>query len=341
MERRFVKTGIPGLDEILGGGLLEGSVVTVSGPTGCGKSTLASQFIYSGAVEYDEPGMYICLEESRRDFYFHLSGYEWDFQTLEKERKFILLDYPIHEVDQIVNQASAISEIINTTGTKRVVIDSIMPVALFFKGEDERKRGFLKFIENLHKWNVTTLVVSEDLKMSDSASRPSSEFGVESFTDGWINLSYKYDEKKMERSRYLEVVKMKGIAHSNRAYPAMLDSSGFSIVHEELPAQEKPSKKSEPKGEQVEKKGHSISIEPGEIMIPHMPDEPPEPPMRPLSSKKKIVGDEEMDQLKRLLSDEDAPKKKAAPAKKPFPAKMSPSIAARLDAVKKKIMKKK
>ncbi|HSB47349.1 MAG TPA: ATPase domain-containing protein, partial [Candidatus Bilamarchaeum sp.] len=131
MEQRFVKSGIPGLDSILGGGFLEGSVVTVSGPTGSGKSTLAAQFIHSGAME-GEPGMYICLEENRRDFFFHNSGFNWDFMSLEKDRKFILLDYPIHEVDQIVSQAAAISEIISSTGTKRVVIDSIMPIALFF-----------------------------------------------------------------------------------------------------------------------------------------------------------------------------------------------------------------
>ncbi len=43
-ERKFVKSGIPGLDKVLGGGFLEGSVVTVGGPTGCGKSTFAMQF---------------------------------------------------------------------------------------------------------------------------------------------------------------------------------------------------------------------------------------------------------------------------------------------------------
>jgi circadian clock protein KaiC len=352
MERKFIKTGIPGLDSILGGGLLEGSVVTVSGPTGSGKSTFASQFIYSGAMEYDEPGMYICLEENRRDFFFHNSGYEWDFPALEKDRKFILLDYPIHEVDQIVNQSAAIAEIINSTGTKRVVIDSIMPIALYFKGDDERKRGFLKFIENLHKWNVTTMIVSEDLKMSDSGARPSSEFGIESFTDGWINLFYKYDEKTMERSRYVEVIKMKGISHSSRAYPALLGNSGFAVVHEAANHLAKPKAQEKKREETV------ISIEPGEITLPHpvpeskpaKPPPPPEAPIKPLSAKKRLVKDEEMEQLRKLLDEEPGKPQKSAPkaskpaprpAARPAPTKMTPSIQARLDEVKKKIMKKK
>ncbi len=256
-ERKFIKSGIPGLDSVAGSGLLEGSVITVSGPTGSGKSTLGAQFIYNGAM-MGEPGLYIAIEESRKDFFFHVSGYVWDFSSLEKERKFILLDYPIHEVDQIVTQSGAIHEIINTTGIKRVVIDSVMPIALFFHGEDERKKGFLKFIENIRKWGVTTLIISEDFKMSNSGARPNSEYSIESFSDGWINLFYRYDDKSMERMRYLEVIKMKGVKHSTKSYAAILDERGFTIMSGEKPEKalivKKPVDVSEVKTETVGKK---------------------------------------------------------------------------------------
>lgn len=306
MERRFIKSGIPGLDEVLGGGMLEGSVISVSGPTGAGKSTFAAQFIHNGATESGEPGLYISIEESRRDFFFHLSGYRWDFASLERDRKFILLDYPIHEVDQIVEQSSAIQEIINTTGVKRVVIDSIMPIALYFKGEEERKRGFLKFIENLRKWNVTTLIVSEDFKIGGSASRPSSEYGIESFTDGWINLFYRYDDRKMERMRYLEVIKMKGVEHSSKAYPAQLTAAGFSVSGEApapQPVKAAPAAKA--------------------------------PPPREKPKTRRLVAPEEMRQLSKLLEDKPSGKAKKAPVK------MNASIEAKLAEAKKKLRKKK
>jgi circadian clock protein KaiC len=230
MERKLIKSGIPGLDSVLGGGFLESSIVTVSGPTGCGKSTLATQFLYNGAVQENQPGLHISIEESRTDFLFHNASFKWDFQVLEGERKFILLDYPIHEVDQIVTQTNAIQEIIATTGVRRVVIDSIMPIALFFNSEDERKKGFLKFIENLRRWRTTTLIVSEDVSGSGSEPAPSTGYGIETFTDGWINLFYKYDNQKMERNRYLEVLKMKGMTHSAKSYPTKIDENGMSIV---------------------------------------------------------------------------------------------------------------
>lgn len=307
MDRKFIKSGIPGLDDVLGGGILEGSVVTVSGATGAGKSTFAAQFVHNGAVESNEAGLFISIEESRRDFLFHMSGYEWDFSALERGQKFILLDYPIHEVDQIINQSASIQEIINSTGVKRVVIDSVMPIALYFKGDDERKTGFLKFIENLRKWNVTTMITSEDFRIH-SGSRPSSEFGIESFTDGWINLFYRYDEKKLERMRYLEVVKMKGVAHSSRAYPVTLTNRGFAVGSEppKPPAQVQAVERPAPQPKEKAPKKHLKTLR--AVPPAKMPEKP----------AKQVAG-----------------------GGKSGPVKMSPELAARLAEAKNKIMKKK
>jgi circadian clock protein KaiC len=248
-----MNSGIPGLDKILGGGFLEGSIVTVSGPTGSGKSTMALQFL----LDSDEPGLYISIEESKRDFFFHMSGYKWDLPQEEKDRRLIILDYPIYEVDQILNQYSAIQEIIQTTGVKRVVIDSIMPIALFFPGDEERRKGFLKLIDNIRKWGVTTLIVAQDQPSESIARLPYTTFEIENYTDGWINIYYRYDANKGERMRSIEVLKMKGVEHSTRVYPAQMDSNGFRIFSDERPASEEPKKvekKEAPKAKKEPKK---------------------------------------------------------------------------------------
>lgn len=230
MERKLLKSGINGLDKVLGGGIIEGSIIALSGPPGCGKSTAAMQFIYAGATEYNEPGLYISIEESRNDVYFHSSGFKWDIAKVEKERKFVLLDYPIHEVEQILNQYSAVQEIIQSTGVKRVVIDSVMPIALYFANDDDRKRGFVKFIENLRRWGVTTIILAGDSKTGNLHDTPSTYYGIENYTDGWICLHYSYNQGKMERERYLEVLKMKGLAHSNKLYPIQINDYGMKVV---------------------------------------------------------------------------------------------------------------
>ncbi len=239
---KLINSGIPGLDKILGGGFLEGSIVTVSGPTGSGKSTMALQFL----LDTPEPGLYISIEESKRDFFFHMSGYKWDLPQEERERKLIILDYPIYEVDQILNQYSAIQEIIQTTGIKRVVIDSVMPIALFFPGDEERKKGFLKLIDNIRKWGVTTIIVAQDQAHESIARLPYTNFGIENYTDGWINIYYRYNEDKGERARSVEVLKMKGVEHSTRIYPAQMDSMGFQIFSDESPKSTPAPKPAEP-----------------------------------------------------------------------------------------------
>lgn len=229
MELKLIKSGIPGLDQILGGGIVEGSILTISGPTGSGKSTLAMQFLYEGATKYNEPGIYIAIEETKGDVLFHTRGYGWDIQKAEKERKLVLLDYPIHEVDQIMMPQSAIQQIISSTGTKRLVIDSVMPIALYFQNNEDRKRGFIKFIENVRRWGVTTLIISEDMPNLDRFTSPHTEYGIETYSDGWINFFYKYDQDRMEREKFIEILKVKGVEHSTKAAKVKIDSTGMSI----------------------------------------------------------------------------------------------------------------
>src|SRR5262245_20980232 len=62
---RRMATGVPGLDELLRGGLLESSSMLVSGAPGTGKSLLSDQFIVEGG-QRGEPGLLVCLEESAR-----------------------------------------------------------------------------------------------------------------------------------------------------------------------------------------------------------------------------------------------------------------------------------
>ncbi len=355
-ERKFIKSGIPGLDSVLGGGILEGSIVAVSGPTGVGKSTFAAQFLYNGAVESNEPGIYISIEESRKDFFFHMGGYDWDFASLERDRKFILLDYPIHEVDQIVSQPGAIAEIINSTGVKRVVIDSIMPIALYFPDEHARKTGFLKFIENLRKWGVTIMIVSEDTKMAGSGSKPGSEYGIESFTDGWINLFFRYDDRRMERDRYVEVVKMKGAAHSANSYPVQLTGKGFAVVREAP----KPVTEEKPAAEkkQATPAPSAPAEKPARAQAPAKPPAAPPAPApkgtaKPPATKPGAGKPSARTPSPPSSSSTSKPAGKGSAAAngpaepapgsggKAPPIKMSPSLAARLAEAKSRLMKKK
>src|SRR6185369_17409607 len=70
---RRLKTGIPGLDEMLGGGIPEGDSVLVAGPSGAGKSVLAMQFIAEG-LSLGEPGIVAVFEERPQEYAGRATG---------------------------------------------------------------------------------------------------------------------------------------------------------------------------------------------------------------------------------------------------------------------------
>src|SRR5207253_2683332 len=63
VSRELISTGIPGLDELMGGGTLRGNAVLIAGPVGSGKTTMAVQFIAEG-VRHKEPGVVVIFEET-------------------------------------------------------------------------------------------------------------------------------------------------------------------------------------------------------------------------------------------------------------------------------------
>jgi circadian clock protein KaiC len=80
-----VKTGITGLDEMLGGGFLRETANLIEGAPGTGKTTLGMQFIYNGIVKDNEPGLIITFEEFPKQYYHDAAAFGWDFHALEKK----------------------------------------------------------------------------------------------------------------------------------------------------------------------------------------------------------------------------------------------------------------
>ena len=221
------KTGIAGLDKMLGGGLPASSISTVSGPTGSGRSTLALQFLVNGARKYGETGLYVAIEDSHELIYRHMDYKGWNLEELERSKQLLFLDYPPHEVDQFMGQNSAIGELIETMGITRLVIDSIMPIALLFSDQDERKKGFLGVINNIRKWKTTTLIIAEEAPAANT-TLPRTNYGIETLSDGWVHLDYRVG-KKDERTRGVEVIKMKGASTIMKRVPMEISESGISV----------------------------------------------------------------------------------------------------------------
>lgn len=220
------KSGIQGLDAMLGGGFARGSTVAVAGGTGSGRTIFVSQFLHNGAVQYNEPGLFISFDDQKDSLYPNLASFGWDMLELERSQKIVFIEYPHNELSAFADQESAMRDLIATLGIKRVVIDSITPFSMMFSTPEERRLATLKLVSAVKGWKVTTLISSELIHGSED-SFPHTVSGVESFCDGFIHLSFRRDGG--QRKREVEIVKMRGTKHEHELRVAHITDEGFVI----------------------------------------------------------------------------------------------------------------
>ena len=83
-------TGIQGLDEITGGGFPRGRPTLICGSAGAGKTLLATEFLVRGAIEYNEPGVFMAFEETATELAQNVRSLGFDLEKLEKEKKLVI-----------------------------------------------------------------------------------------------------------------------------------------------------------------------------------------------------------------------------------------------------------
>ena len=229
------KSGIPGLDAMLGGGFAKGATVAVAGGTGSGRTIFISQFLYKGALEHNEPGLFISFDDQKDSLYPNLASFGWDMLDLERKQKLVFIEYPHNELAAFADQESAMKDLIATLGIKRVVIDSITPFSMMFSTPEERRLATLKLVSAVKGWKVTSLI-SAELVHGSEEHFPHTASGVESFCDGFIHLSFRRDGNR--RVREVEVVKMRGSKHEHELKPALITEDGF-VIGSAKPAKKK------------------------------------------------------------------------------------------------------
>ena len=241
MESVKVRTGIPGFDSIISGGFKEGRSIILSGPPGGGKTTFGMQFLHAGAKDFDEPGIFVTLSESPNEIKNDFKIYGWDIQKLIDEGKLLIIDArPFKMEDGFValdeslyrgetlpymHLTQLILSTIKRIGAKRIVIDSITVLAMQYTNKFYARQGLQGMIHALEEQNCTSILISENM---DSSKVPT-EWYVAS---GVILLHHLQRENTMERA--VQVIKMRGIRHSEQIYPIKLGESGIQIPHPRL-----------------------------------------------------------------------------------------------------------
>jgi len=220
-----VSSGITGLDEIIDGGFSKNNLIALSGSTGSGRTTFATQFLVNGFLQGKEPGLYLSFDEPKFSIFSNMASFSWDLPKMEREKQVVFIEYPHNEIEGFVEQEGQILELIDTLGVERIVFDSINPLADLVDRE-VRRQHLQKIIGVIRKWGATTIITADDMVPPDP-NIPRTSCGVEALTDGYIHLGWM--REGMRRMRTLEVVKLRGASHMHDIHSCTIDSHGFRL----------------------------------------------------------------------------------------------------------------
>lgn len=233
--RKRCVTGIDGLDAPLNGGIPEGNVVLLSGACGTGKTTLSMEFLTYGA-SHGENGIYFSVTEPFEKLLNDMKAFNFFSESLVEENKLFIIDVSLlynrlgllgknRTIEDIDTLLWALVDTVRALGIKRAVIDSITAVCSSLAEQSKIREFVFNLSRIFTRSGVTTILISELAGVNPGYSTYEVE---EAVSDGIIILE---DLQRMGNLvRTLQIVKMRGAAHSRAKYVMDLSTEGALMV---------------------------------------------------------------------------------------------------------------
>jgi circadian clock protein KaiC len=212
----LISTGIPGLDDLMGGGTLRGNAVLIAGPVGSGKTTTALQFIAEG-VKHQETGVVVIFEETVPKYLDQAKGLGVDLEEMNKQG-LVEIVY-VRPLDLSMDETLyAIQTAVDKVGAKRVALDSIsgLEAALAPAFKEDFLESLYRLLGALTGGGVTILLTVEVIE-------PYNEMRFTPHPISFLThdiVLQRYFEIDGELRTFLTVIKTRARAHSRdlRAY---------------------------------------------------------------------------------------------------------------------------
>ena len=237
------RTGIPGLDKLLAGGLPKARTVLLSGGPGTGKTILSSQFLVNGVLDYEENGIYVSLDENKHHVYEEMLDFGWDLAALENEKKLVFLEAsPIRYLPAEIKvgkitvgrkefSMATLVDLIRTSvreiGAKRVVVDPITTLVFQYEGQLAQRNALVELMEALAETSATCLLVTE-LRRSGFERNVDYE---EYLAHGVILLQQLQVGKSL--LRVIQIEKMRKTPVDNQPRPYRITDTGIEVFPRE------------------------------------------------------------------------------------------------------------
>lgn len=226
-----VPTGIKGFDQISFGGIPKGRPTLICGSTGCGKTLMAIEVIVRGAVEFNEPGVFLSFEERKEDLIKNVASMGFDLVELER-KKLVSVEY-IHIDTRGYTETGdydleglfiLIENAVKKINAKRVALDTIEVLFSGFLNESLLRAELRRLFGWIKEKQLTTILTGE------AGTGPClTRYGIEEYVaDCVVNLSaYLVDDL---HTRRLQIVKYRGSYHESNQFPFIISRSGISFL---------------------------------------------------------------------------------------------------------------
>jgi circadian clock protein KaiC len=223
-------TGIAGLDEITGGGIPANRPTLVCGGTGCGKTLLSMEFLVKGAIQFNEPGVFMAFEEKTAELEANVESLGFDLQKLQKD-KMIKLDYVHIDRSEIEETGEydlsglfiRLGHAIDTIGAKRVVLDTIENLFSGLNNQGIIRAELRRLFQWLKDKNVTAIITGEQ------GEGTLTRHGLEEYVSDCVILLEHRIQNQIS-TRILRIVKYRGSIHGTNEYPFLIDEDGISVL---------------------------------------------------------------------------------------------------------------
>jgi circadian clock protein KaiC len=227
---RKAATGIPGLDEITQGGLPKGRPTLLCGASGCGKTLFAIEFLVHGAVDHNEPGVFVMFEENADELATNVRSLGFDLQQLVADKKLILDHVHVErsEIDEtgeydLEGLFIRLDHAVKKIGAKRIVLDTLEALFAGLPNEAVLRSELRRLFRWIKDQGLTAVITGE--RGDGTLTR----YGLEEYVaDCVILLDHRVRDQVS--TRRLRIVKYRGSPHGTNEYPFIISSDGISVL---------------------------------------------------------------------------------------------------------------
>jgi KaiC/GvpD/RAD55 family RecA-like ATPase len=256
LKSEHVPSGIPGLDELLGGGYPRGRVILITGGPGSGKTLMAMQFLLDGVNRFDERGVFVSLEESKYHLITEMSNFGWDLEKYEQKNQIAIVDAsPLRQISKEGDQKTelnlesdknvrirgpefsiqALSTVIRNymrvTRATRIVVDPISSLSLQFMDNYQRRSAMIDLLDSLVGMGTTSLVTAE-MGNQFGLGLTQREIPSEEYLCHGVIVLHNSHVSGRGIVSTIEIEKMRECKHDRQLHPYSITENGVTVYSE-------------------------------------------------------------------------------------------------------------